>query len=148
MNLENQPTARPTFHRAPPISLPSNAAESAALVLRYVQTADVAFDRSAAIEAMAARVQRLSDPDADAATVVAELAGHAAVLDALFQRWTAEAVRACNPEHQTKFAKLALSSQASYTRTIIAIEGLKQQRASRAKVIFDGDHDDDADQVV
>lgn len=134
------PARRLSRHRAPPIQLPSDPAQSAALVLRHIQLADSAFDRSAAVEAMTARVQRLADPNADAATVVAELAGHAAILDALFQRWAAEAVCAEHPEHRVKFAKLALNSQATYTRTLIAIEGLKQQAKGHGRVTV-GDDD-------
>jgi hypothetical protein len=129
-------------HRAPPISLPADPAESAALVLRYVQTAEVAFDRSAAIEAMTARTAKLADPTADVGAVVAELAGHATILDALFQRWAAESVRATVPDHKTKFAKLALASQASYTRTLIAIEGLKQQAKGRARLTLNDEPGD------
>lgn len=129
-------------HRAQPIRLPSNAAESAALVLRFIQTADTAFDRSAAIEAMALRLERLRDSDDGIA--LAELSGHAALLDALFLRWAAEAVAAKQADHKAKFAKLALSSQASYTRTLIAIEGLKQQRRGVGRMVLnsDGDNED------
>lgn len=134
---------KPSHNRAAPIRLPADPLASAALVLRYVQTAEVPADRSAAIEAMTARVSRLTDPNADASTVVAELAAHAAVLDALFQRWATEAVRAAHPEHRTKFAKLALSSQASYTRTLVAIEGLKAQAKGRGRVVVHEEGDGD-----
>ena len=121
-------------HRAPPIQLPSDAAISAALVLRLVQTGETAFDRSAAIEAMTGRVRLLADPNTDSATLLSELSAHAAVLDALFQRWTCEAVSARQPEHRVDFAKLALNSQAAYTRTLIALEGLRQQRKGQARL--------------
>jgi hypothetical protein len=137
--------ARASAHRAPPIALPSDPAESAALVLRFVQTGTTAFDRSAAIEAMAVRLDRLRNADADVA--LAELAGHAAILDALFQRFTAASVQATAPDAVVKFAKLALAAQGAYTRTLIAIEGLKQQRKGKARVSVenDPDHDDDSD---
>jgi hypothetical protein len=107
------------------------------MVLRYVQTADSAFDRSAAIEAMNQRLALLRDKDSG--KVMDELAGHAALLDALFQRWTAEAIAAKAPDHRAKFMKLALASQASYVRTVIGMEGLRAQQQGKARVTLDPD---------
>lgn len=150
--LDSAPAGAPRLspHRAPAISLPADPQASAGLVLHYVQTAEVAYDRSAAIEAMTARTAKLVDPDASASDIVAELAGHATILDALFQRWATESVRAAHPDHKAKFAKLALTSQASYTRTLIAIEGLKRQIKGQATLtLCDGsdatDNDGDSD---
>jgi hypothetical protein len=139
------PTLRPSPHRAPAIQLPADPALSAALVLRHVQTGSTSFDRSAAIEAMAARVSRLADLDNDPETVSAELAGHAALLDALFQRWICEAMATTLPDHRAKFMKLALHCQAAYTRTLIAIAGLKRQAAGTATVSVNDDSDSDDD---
>lgn len=136
-HLENRSKQRPSVHRAPAITLPSDPAQSAALVLRYVQTADTAFDRSGAIEAMNQRLALLRD--SASGQVMDELAAHAALLDGLFQRWTAEAIAAKVPDHRTKFMKLALASQASYTRTVIAMEALKAQRQGKARVTLDDD---------
>jgi len=135
---------RLSAHRAPAIRLPSDPLESAALVLRYVQTGSASFDRSAAVEAMTQRVARLSNPDADSASTLAELASHAAVLDALFQHWTCQAIAATVPDHKAVFARLALASQASYTRTLVAIEGLKQQGKGRGRVVLNDDSDSDS----
>ena len=149
-NISQGPACMPRLsnHRAPPMELPSDSVQAAALVLNFIQTGETAYDRSGAIEAATARVQRLSDPNADISTVVTELAGHAAILDALFLRWSAEAMAAKLPEIRMKYQKLALSSQASYTRTLIAIEALKQQCKGKALVTLnnddDRDHDDDS----
>ena len=140
--LSREPRA--SLNRAPPITLPSDPSEASALVLRFIQAGgSTAFDRSAALEAAAKRLGRLQDADPDIA--FAELGGHAAILDSLFLHWAARAVSAPNNDAATKFAKLALSSQNSYARTLIAMEGLRQQRRGRGRVTIESDHDDDAD---
>ena len=135
------PPRRQSPHRAAPIELPSDPAESAALVVRLIQTGATAFDRSGAIEAVAARLSKLRDADPEVA--LAELAGHVAVLDALFQTFAVRAVMATNTDAASKFGKLSLAAQSSYTRTLIAYEGLKQQRRGKASIAIEADHDDD-----
>lgn len=130
----------PSPHRAPPVSLPADPTESAAYVLRYIQTAETGFDRSSAIEAHALRLAKLQSPDA--AVVVSELQGHSLILDALFQRYSAMAIGA-KAEQAAIFVKLALASQAAYTRTLIAAEGLKAQRMGAARVVVNAIDDDD-----
>ena len=121
---------RASIHRAPAIQLPADARHAAALVLAYVQEGDTSFDRSAAIEAMAARVAKLKGSDGDQAEE--ELLAHAAILDGLFSRYTAEAMNAKMVEHRVKFQKLALQCQGSYARSIIAVEALRAQRRGAA----------------
>ncbi len=130
-------TGRPSAHRPPAISLPSDPAESAALVLRYVQHGTSDFERASAIEAANARLALLRDPNNGTDYALDELARHLPILDALFQRYAAESVAAKQPDHRTKFAKLALAFQASHTRTVIAMEGLKAQRQGKARVLLD-----------
>ena len=64
----------------------------------------------------------------------AELMAHAVTINALFQLFTAESVRAGAPENKAIFAKLALNCNAAYTRTLIASEGLRQQRQGKAVI--------------
>lgn len=127
------PPARPSRHRAQAIALPADPAQAAALVLRYVQVGDSAFDRSAAVEGMASRVEKLRG--SDGAQVERELLAHAAVLDALFLRYSAEAVANKVPDHKSKLMKLALSAQAAYVRCMVAVEGLRLQRSAAARVV-------------
>lgn len=134
--------ARASINRAPPITLPSDPTESAALVLRFIQSGgSTAFDRSGALEAAALRLTKLQD--ADPAVALAELGGHAAILDALFQHWAARSVSTPNSDAAAKFAKLALASQGGYVRTLVAMEGLRQQRKGRGCLEVEIDHDND-----
>jgi hypothetical protein len=136
-------TGRPSAHRPPAISLPSDPAESAALVLRYVQHGTSEFERASAIEAANARLALLRDPDNGTDHALDELARHLPILDALFQRYAAESVAAKHPDHRAKFAKLALAFQASHARTVIAVEGLKAQRQGKARVLLASENGSD-----
>ena len=119
--------ARPALSKGlTAIVLPTDAGDAAAYVLNYVQTADSAFDRSQAIDAMACRIELLRDASGDQCD--RELMAHAAILDSLFLRYSAESVRASSPENKAIFAKLALNCNNGFTRTLIAVAGLKQQR--------------------
>jgi hypothetical protein len=59
---------------------------------------------------------------------------HAAILDALSMRYSAESVNAVVPDFKQKFLKIALQCQSSYVRTLIAVEGLRLQRQGKAVV--------------
>ena len=114
------------------IALPSDAGDAAAYVLNFIQTGNSHFDRSLAIKAMQQRVEQLREKTGDHQE--AELMAHAITINALFQLFTAESVRAGAPEHKAIFAKLALNCNAAYTRTLIASEGLRQQRQGKAVI--------------
>ena len=114
------------------IVLPTDAGDAAAYVLNYVQTADTAFNRSLAIEAMTRRIELLRETSG--AQCERELMAHAAILDSLFMRFTADCVRAGTPENKAIFAKVALNCNSAYARTLIAAEGLKQQRLGKAVI--------------
>lgn len=135
-----------SIHRAPAIRLPQDPVTAAALVRQLVLSGDSSCDRSAAIEAMNQRLALLKS--ADGQQVLEELAAQASICDALFQRWTAEAIASKVPDYRAKFMKLALASQASYTRSMLAIEGIQAQRKGRAVVTVHPDddtgHEDDA----
>ena len=138
--LRYLPLPRASAHRSPPLLLPSDPVESAALVVRLIQTGETGFDRSGAIEAANLRVERLRDADPE--TALKELAGHTAILDALFQHFAVRAVTTTNHEAASKFGKLSLASQNAFTRALIACEGLMQQRRGKALVSIEGDSDE------
>lgn len=115
-----------TSRRTTPIVLLSDASQSAACVLKFIQTGETAFDRKEAIEAMAGRVELLREATGE--QVERELLGHAAILDSLFQRYTLLSLTATIPQHQLVFGSLALKTQAAYTRTVTAVEALRQAR--------------------
>ena len=122
----------PKTHRAVPIELPHDAAEAGALVLAYVQAGNTSFNRSAAIEAASVRTAELLEINGDQAEI--ELAQHAQISDALFQRFTCLAVGASLPDVAVKYLKSAILAQTTYQRCIGAIETLKQARQARTRV--------------
>ena len=130
-----------TLHRSKPAVLPLDAGAAVATAMAAV-LGDDSLSRSSVIEAMRTRIDKLLS--ADGAEAREELAAHAVMLYALTQRWTLAAVDARQPLHAVQFQKLALSCHASYVRTLIAIEGLRQQAAGRAKVtLIDDDGEDE-----
>jgi len=121
--------------------LSSNPLLSAAEVAQVIQRGDSeAVERSSAVEAMSQRLTKLKDPDGE--QVTNELLAHACILDSLFQRFTTEALTARQPESRVKFLKTALTCQTAYTRTLIAVEGLKVQRKGSAAVTLQDDGGD------
>lgn len=121
---EHYLSARST-HRAPAISLPADPDTAAAYVLSFVQSADSAFDRSAAIEGMHDRITQIQDSSSN--TVERELYAHSQVLQALFMRYAASAITATGAEHKAIFTKLAIACQAAYMKTVVCVEGLRLQ---------------------
>lgn len=121
----------PVYSRrgAIPIVLPADPTAARACVLSFVTTGQTAHDRSAAIEAMSARVELLRE--STGVRQEEELFGHMGILEALWLRYATEAARAEKAENSAIFCKLALLCQTSYTRTALAIEGLRQQRQQR-----------------
>lgn len=141
-NLDAATSAsRASAHRPHPIALPSDPAVAAALVLRYVQQGSSDFDRASAIEAANSRLSVLRDPNTGIDSILDELTGHMMLLDALFQRFAAEAMAARLPDHKAKFVKLALGAQASYARTAIAVEGLRAQKHGNARLFLNEGED-------
>jgi hypothetical protein len=96
-------------HRSPPIALPPDAEQAAAYVLSFVQSGDLAFDRSAAIEGMNERIDELQASSAD--VMERELFAHAQILSALFLRFTAQSVAASSAEAKAVYMKTALACQ-------------------------------------
>ena len=133
---EARPIARYSQHRPPPIELPDDRRLASAAVLAFINGDDV-IDRAAAIEAMTERAVVLAVGDSDEA--LESLADHLPVLNALFLRFSAEAVAAKLPDHRAKLVKIALASQSAYARTQALIAGLRAQREGRVRVVVEGE---------
>jgi hypothetical protein len=133
---ESRAFSRFSVHRPAPINLPSDPKLATAAVLAYIN-GDDGIDRAAAIEAMTARATLLAVADSDDA--LESLAEHLPVLNALFLRFSAEAIAAKAPDHRAKLVKIALSSQTAYARTQALIAGLRLQRQGKAKVVVEDD---------
>lgn len=130
------PPKRASHHRPAPIALPSDPRLASAAVLAFVN-GDDDIDRAGAIEAMTTRAASLALADSDEA--LESLAEHLPVLNALFLRFSAEAIASRVPDHKTKLMKIALSSQQAYARTQALIAGLRAQREGRASVIVEAE---------
>lgn len=127
------------------MALPTCPGSAAAVVTALALSGDAdSIDRSAAIEAMRLRVEKLLDPNSD--HVLAELAAHAAMLSALSQRWSVAAMGARNADHASKFQRMATGCHTAYVRTLIAMEGLRAQRKGSASVTLTDAPDDDSHQ--
>lgn len=85
----------------------------------------------AALEAVAVRTAKLLEVNSEQAEL--ELAQHAQITDALFQRFTCLSVGSAVPDVAVKFLKSAILAQSTYLRIIGAIETLKQARLSRTR---------------
>jgi hypothetical protein len=147
MHMTAAPARTPLYaapHRAPPMQLPANPGHAAAMVAALALNGTDSIEVSSAIEAMAWRVGKLLE---DSEHVFQELAAHAVTLSALSQRWSVAALQTKSPDHAQKFNRMATGCHTAYVRTLIAIEGLKEQRKGRGRVSLtdDTDHDDDDD---
>ncbi|OYY62014.1 MAG: hypothetical protein B7Y51_09210 [Burkholderiales bacterium 28-67-8] len=102
--------------------------------MAYINGED-SIERASAIEAMTARASALAGADSDEA--LESLAEHLPVLNALFLRFSAEAIAAKQADHKAKLVKIALGAQNSYARTLALIAGLRAQREGRANVVVE-----------
>ena len=135
------PVARFSQHRPAPIELSTDSRLASATVLAYIN-GDDAIERAGAIEAVTARAASLAIADSDEA--LESLAEHLPVLNALFLRFSAEAIATKTPENRAKLLKIALGAQNSYGRTLALIAGLRAQRQGRARVILTDATGDDS----
>ena len=131
---ESRQVSRFSQHRPAPIDLPSDPRLASAAVLAYIN-GDDGIERAAAIEAMTVRAASLAVADSDEA--LESLAEHLPVLNALFLRFSAEAIATKLPDNRTKLMKIALSAQTSYTRCQALLAGLRAQRQGRGRVTLD-----------
>lgn len=123
------------------LQIPTDPTEAAAAVLACIKQGHTGtVEKAEALDAMTSRVKSLLNLDRQ--QMLSELAGHAAILDALFQRFAVEATQAHSFEVRARFAKLALHSQAAYARTLGTIETLRQVRQAKQPVAVTVDHGD------
>lgn len=116
----------PRTHRAEPIVIPDGSTDAAAAVLAFIQTdGSTPLERSAALEAFSLRVNTLLSRDK--AGMCEELAAHASILTALFQRFTVEVITAPTSEAKAKFGKLAIHAQTAALRTLSALDAVQQR---------------------
>ena len=131
---DNQKSYFMTAHRPGPLLLPDDPREAAALALAFIR-GDDSFHRAQAIEALNGRISKLTNAGSDES--LEELAAHLPVLEALFMRFASDTMIMNLPVHKSTMARMALSAQASYSRTVALIAGLKAQRDGKAQVTID-----------
>lgn len=132
----------PSAAQARPVSYvwrqPPDPVEGLALVAEVVRTGDDSRGRAEAVRTMHQRVALLLSDGAPTARL-RELAAHAALLSDLSARYSIKALEATSPKHAAIWQRLALQCQAAYTRSLIAVEGLKAQAKGKAQVNLDDD---------
>jgi len=117
-----------------PLQTPgATSSDDAAAYLLALATADPTLTAPAALEAHRQRVAALRDPTSPEA--LQELSRQVPVLEALFHRFTAEALRATNPQTKAILLKSALQAQQAHARTFTLIRGLALQEKGLAQVI-------------
>lgn len=126
-------------HRRSPVPIPENTAEATAAVVSWIKSDGQSPERSSAVEAFNQRIARLTDPDPK--VLIEELAGHAAVLTALAERWAVAAVSATTVEARARYGKLHLQSQSACMKTLLTIKALQAKGA----VVTINDDDEDQD---
>lgn len=109
----------------------------------YVLSAALGRRNLSPAEALAGlrrRVEVLQDPLSPAA--LAEMRKHLPLLDALFQRFSIEALNTARAEQRTLLLRAALQAQQAYSRTFALLHGLALQAKGQGFVQI---HDDDGD---
>jgi hypothetical protein len=131
----DRPPAGPT--------LPRDSAEAEAAVAAFIR-GDSEFWPRAELEALRQRVQALRDPLAPDSLDV--LARQLPTLEAMWQFFAVQSVRASSPEHKLKMVKAALHAQQAFARTFALLRTLKHQQAgAKAAVnLIDGPDNDSA----
>jgi len=109
------------------------SSDDAAAYLLALATADPTLTAPAALEAHRQRVAALRDPTSPYA--LQELSRQVPVLEALFHRFTAEALRATNPQTKAILLESALQAQQAHARTFTLIRGLALQEKGFVLVI-------------
>lgn len=131
---EDQPISFSERPRA--INLPEDSGTATAAVLGFVKGNEV-FLPKAELEALRQRVESLRDPVAS--NSLDELARQLPVLEALWLRFSAEAVQAVSPDTRAKYLRMALQAQQAYARTFTLLRGLALQQQDKAVVSLNGD---------
>ena len=124
-------------------ALPRDSAEAEATVAAFIR-GDAEFWPRAELQAQRQRLQALRDPLAPDS--LDELARQLPTLEALWQRFAVESVRASNPEHRFKYLKAALHAQQAFARTFALLRTLRHQQAGAkaAVAMIDGPDNDSA----
>lgn len=119
---------------------PANPDEAAAYLLALAM-GDPALTQTKALEAQRQRVAALRDPTASAS--LDELARQIPLLQALFMRFSAEALRVKSPDSKAKLLRAALQAQQAHARTFALLRGLALQANGLAAVALEESPDDD-----
>ena len=118
-------------HRTEAITLPADPQEATAQALAFIRGDDI-YVRSQALEALNQRVSVLLEADSEKALTA--LAHQLPVMETLWLTFAAQASAATKVEHRAIYLRMALSAQASFSRTLTLIAGLRQQRGGRSTV--------------
>ncbi len=130
---QNQPAPA----AAPPTASSATPTDAAAFLLSAALGADT-LPPADALAQLRQRVDALRDPTAPEA--LDELSRHLPVLEALFQRFAADALHMRKPEHRPKLLRAALQAQQAYARTFALLRTLAmQQQGQTAAVLEDAD---------
>lgn len=119
----------------------ANPDEAAAYLLALAM-GDPALTPTKALEVQRERVAALRDPTAPAS--LDELARQLPLLEALFQRFSAEALRAKRPDGRAQLLRAALQAQQAHARTFALLRGLALQAKGQAAVTLGESPDVDA----
>lgn len=117
--------------------------DEAAAYLLSLALGDAAVTPTKALEVQRQRVAALRDPTAPAS--LHELARQLPLLEALFQRFSAEALRTKSPDSKAKLLRAALQAQQAHARTFALLRGLALEAKSRDVVNLDAEPDPNAE---
>lgn len=115
---------------------PASPDETAAYLLTQV-LADPALTLGKALEAQRARVAALRDPTSPQA--LDELTRQLPLLEALFQRFSYEALKEKRSDRAAGLLRVALSAQQAHARTFALVRGLAQQGKGLGAVLLDSE---------
>lgn len=120
----------------PTTATPSTAsAEAAAAFVLGHALGLPAESEESALAVLRQRVEALRDPTAPAA--LDELRRHLPVLDALWQRFSMEALKARRPDDRAKLLRAALQAQQAHARTFALLRALALQAKGQGVVTLE-----------
>ena len=131
---------RASVNRAPALVLADDPLEASAQVLARIKGTS-AIDRSSAIES--ARFQVLALANGDSIAMLQGLASQAVLLEALWQHFITASMEARQVDARTRFAKVALQCQVSYSRVLAEIAALSAKKQAQDLVTVEaagGEH--------
>lgn len=121
---------------SPPVARPTASSDEGAAYLLALAMGS-GSDQASALEAQQKRVAALRDPTTPKA--LEELSRQLPVLEGLFHRLAAEALRSKHPASKGQLLKAALQAQQAHARTFALLRGLALQDKGMAKVTVDAD---------